>query len=69
MDTDRDSFTISEFCAGEHFSRSTYYNLPPEDRPEEMRFAGLVRITPEARAAWRRRMQKRAAAKRKAAAG
>ena len=50
------SSSIDEFCASEGISRGQYYKLRKEGRgPREMRLAGqLVRITPEAKAEWRR---------------
>ena len=61
MAPDRDAYTISEFCEARRFSRATYYNLPPEDRPREMQVLSLKRITREAAAEWDRRMEARAA--------
>ena len=50
--------TILEFCATEGISRATYYNLKRDGlAPREMRIRGSVRITPEAHADWRRRME------------
>ena len=61
MAPDRDAYTIPEFCAARGFSRATYYNLPPEDRPREMQVLNLKRITREAAAEWDHRMEARAA--------
>ena len=58
---DRDAYTIEEFCVANGISRSSYYNMPPEDRPVEMAIGGSKRISREARFDWRRRMETRAA--------
>ena len=50
------SLTILEFCAAEKISRGKYYELQCNGTgPDELRVAGLVRITPEAHARWRRK--------------
>lgn len=50
------SKTISEFCATEKMSRSKYYDLRRKGlTPDEMRAGGIIRITPEAHAKWRRK--------------
>ncbi len=54
---EREAQTILEFCQAHGFSRATYYNLPREDRPREMIIGGLRRISREAAADWRRRME------------
>ena len=61
MTPDRDAFTIDEFCKSHGFSRSTFYNLPETDRPALMQVAGRKRVSREAAAEWRRRMEARAA--------
>jgi len=49
------SFTIAEFCASEKISRAHYFNLRDRgEGPREMRLGRSVRISPEARAEWRR---------------
>lgn len=54
-----DLLTIPEFCRDEKISRQTYYNLKGIGRaPEEMQIGASKRITPEARQAWRERMQR-----------
>ena len=58
---DRDSYTIEEFCVANGISRSTYYNMEPEDRPVEMAVNACKRISREARFDWRRRMEAKAA--------
>ncbi len=58
---DRDACTIPEFCVSVGISKSTYYNLPIEDRPVEMAIRGSKRISRESRFDWRRRMEARAA--------
>ena len=55
---ERDACTIGEFCTSNGISRSTYYNLPPEDRPIEMLIGRSKRISREARFEWRRRMER-----------
>ena len=54
---EREAQTILEFCQAHGFSRATYYNLPREDRPREMIIGGLRRISREAAADWRCRME------------
>jgi len=50
------SKTIQQFCTHEQISRSQYYKLKKTGKaPAEMRVDGVVRITPEAHAAWRRK--------------
>ena len=61
MTPERDAQTITEFCKGHGFSRATYYNLPPDQRPREMRVGARVLISVEAAAEWRRRMEELAA--------
>ena len=58
---DRDAYTIEEFCVSNGISRSSYYNMSPEDRPTEMVIGGSKRISREARFDWRRRMEAKAA--------
>ncbi len=49
------SLTIDEFCKSEKISRAHYFNLRDRgEAPREMRIGRCVRISPEARAAWRR---------------
>jgi hypothetical protein len=55
----RPSETIDEFCRAENFSKSFYYELKKRNlAPDELRPPGtkVIRITPEAHAAWRGRM-------------
>ena len=63
MTPDRDAYTIPEFCAAHGFSRASYYNLPVEQRPREMRVGARVLISREASVEWRRRMERLAAEK------
>ena len=49
-----DAYTIPEFCSQHRFSRQGYYNLPLEDRPDEIRIGKRVLISREAAARWRR---------------
>ena len=58
---DRDAYTIEEFCVSNGISRSSYYNMQPEDRPVEMAVGASKRISKEARFDWRRRMEAKAA--------
>jgi hypothetical protein len=49
------SETIDEFCKSERISRRHYYYLKTMGKgPREMRLGRIVRITPEAKADWRR---------------
>lgn len=57
---DREACTIGEFCVSIGISRSSYYNMAPEDRPTEMLIGGSKRISREARFNWRRRMEQEA---------
>ena len=53
------SMTIDEFCLNERISRATYFKMAKAGNgPETLRVPGLaiVRITAEARQAWKRRM-------------
>jgi hypothetical protein len=62
------SKTIDEFCRHERISRSKYYELRKLNKaPTELRVEGLIRITPQAHAAWRRKHEKSASAPAKAA--
>ena len=58
---DRDAYTIEEFCVAIGISRSSYYNMTPEDRPVEMVIGASKRISRESRFDWRRRMEGKAA--------
>ena len=66
MTEDLDAYTIPEFSRRHRFSRATYYNLAPEDRPRETRIGSRVIITREDAAAWRQRMAERSTAPRAA---
>ena len=49
------SLTISDFCASERISRAMYYKLKRDGKgPREMAVGSHKRISPEARADWRR---------------
>jgi hypothetical protein len=53
------ALTIAQFCRAESLSKSTYYSLRRRGLgPEERVLPGtkIIRITAEARAAWRERM-------------
>jgi hypothetical protein len=56
MAEERDAYSVAEFCRRHNISRGKYYDLPPEDRPREMRIGTRVLITQEEAAAWRARM-------------
>ena len=58
--SDRDACTIPEFCVSIGICRSSYYNMPPEDRPTEIQVNGSKRITRESRQEWRRRKDREA---------
>ncbi len=58
--TDRDACTIGEFCASIGISRSSYYNMAPEDRPTEMLIGSSKRISREARFNWCRQKEQAA---------
>ena len=57
--TDRgDADTIKSFCQSEKISESFYFKLRAMGLgPKEMRFLSLVRISPQAKVEWRRRME------------
>jgi hypothetical protein len=53
------SATIAEFCAIEKISRAKYYELKGKGlAPDETRVDGIIRITPESHARWRRKHTK-----------
>jgi hypothetical protein len=55
------SKTIDEFCEAERISRAKYFKLRKDGRgPAELRLDSVVRITPQAHAAWRRKFTARA---------
>lgn len=56
--------TISGFCRRHRISRSKFYTLPEDQRPEITNFDGCQRITAEAEMAWRQRMTERTRQKR-----
>jgi hypothetical protein len=58
------SKTIVEFCESERISRSKYYGMKKTgNAPDETRVDGVIRITPESHARWRRRHTARARAR------
>ncbi len=57
----RDALSITEFCQAHGFSRASYYNLPIELRPREMRIGGRVLISRESAEEWRRLMEAKTA--------
>lgn len=48
---------IPEFCRQHRMGVATYYKLPPQLRPQEIRIGKKVLISREAAAAWRRSME------------
>lgn len=53
------AFTVAEFCACMGIGRTQYYALKAQGRgPAEMHIGGSVRISPEARKAWRAMMER-----------
>jgi hypothetical protein len=51
------SLSIQQFCDAEGLSRGLYYKLKEDGKaPRELRVAGIIRITHEARIAWRKKM-------------
>jgi hypothetical protein len=58
------TLTVADFCAGERISRAYFYQLQKQGRgPRLMKLAnGAVRITAEARRAWRREREAESAA-------
>jgi hypothetical protein len=51
---DRLAFSISEFCDAVGISRSSYYTLPPERRPREVRYGRRRLIPADAAREWLR---------------
>jgi hypothetical protein len=48
------AMSIDDFCRRQKISVATYYKLKKRGLgPVELRFANIIRITPEAEAAWR----------------
>jgi predicted DNA-binding transcriptional regulator AlpA len=62
--SDKAAFKIREFCQAHGLSESIYYEMKREGLgPREMRIGSSgVRISQEAAAEWRRKMEERAAA-------
>jgi hypothetical protein len=53
-DIDHRAMSINEFCLRQKICSATYYKLKKRGLgPTELRFGNIVRITPEAEAAWR----------------
>jgi hypothetical protein len=53
--TDRDAYSVEEFCQRHNISRGTYYNLRTARKgPVEARVLNRVLITRESAEAWRR---------------
>jgi hypothetical protein len=62
MDAYEDSLTISEFCRAEKVCRATFYNLKKVGKaPRLMKVGSHYRISPQARADWRRAREAEAA--------
>lgn len=58
---DERSLSINEFCAAESISRATYFKMKTAGNgPKEMRLpnSAIVRISPEARKEWHRRLER-----------
>lgn len=50
--------TVDEFCQSHRISRGTFYNLLKDGRgPVVMKIGSGTRVSEEAAAAWRRRME------------
>ena len=63
MDTSDNSLTILEFCRAEKVCRATFYNLKKAGKgPRLMKVGSHYRISPQARADWRRAREAEAAA-------
>ncbi len=58
----------TEFCARHSISKSSFYNMRPEDRPVTMLVNEQELISIEAEAKWRREREVAARARREAAA-
>ena len=59
---DDKSDTIETFCESERISRSAYFDMRRQGwGPDEMRIGRLIRISPEAKARWRRQRERAAA--------
>lgn len=58
---DNEADTIRDFCRKHRLGVATYYKLPTELRPLEMRLGKKVLISREAAAEWRARMETRTA--------
>jgi hypothetical protein len=53
--TERQAFTIGEFCARNSISATTFHKLKKEGRgPNEMHLGTAIRISAEAKMVWRR---------------
>jgi hypothetical protein len=60
--SERDAFSILEFCARNSISRSTYYNLKRLGQgPHETRVMRRIVITAASAAAWLKRQEKQSA--------
>jgi excisionase family DNA binding protein len=52
------AMTVDEFCQSHRISRGTFYNLLKDGRgPAVMKIGAGTRVSEEAAAAWRRRME------------
>ena len=59
--TERDCYTLDEFCRRHAISRGTFYNLKAIGKaPVEMRAMGRVLISRESAEAWRRAREAKA---------
>ena len=59
--TERDCYTLDEFCRRHAISRGTFYNLKDAGKAPAMMRAGRILITREAAEAWRRAREAEAA--------
>jgi predicted DNA-binding transcriptional regulator AlpA len=56
--TDRQAYSVDEFCRSHGICRATFYNLRKAgDGPVEMKIGARTLISVEAAEAWRRRME------------
>jgi hypothetical protein len=54
MQSEHPSYTIDEFCKAERISRAMYYKLSRMGKaPRSFNVGTAIRISPEARRAWR----------------
>ena len=57
---ERAAYTLADWCAAHGIALSTFYALPPEDKPAMIRLGKRrILITVQADEAWRKRMEER----------